>query len=99
MFSESLKQTETLKGTLYGYFNNVSSYFKKEEEKSVLMENSNENELHKMEMFYRVCLEDVKNMKNKMVNVFIQKIFYKFFSNFFHHFKFYIYIYICFNNI
>lgn len=68
MFSESLKQTDTIKGTLYGYFNNVSNLFKKEEE-SEFMENSNEKELHKMEKFYRICLEDIKNMKTKMVNI------------------------------
>ena len=66
MFSESLKQTDTIKGTLFGYFNNMSNMFKKEEE-SELMENANEKELKKMEKFYRVCLEDVKNLKNKTV--------------------------------
>jgi len=66
MFSESLKQTDSIKETLIGYFNNVSHYFKKEEENEEL-ENINENELKKKEKFYRICLEDMKNLKNKMV--------------------------------
>ena len=53
MFAESLKQTDTIKGTLYGYFNNVSNLFKKEEE-SEFMENSNEKVLYKMEKFYQL---------------------------------------------
>lgn len=66
MFSESLKQTDTIKGTLFGYFNNVSNYFKNDEEK-LSIENINEKELKKMEKFYRICLDDIKNLKNKMV--------------------------------
>ena len=66
-FSESMKKTETIKGTLFGYINNVSSYFKKEDEQDYL-ENPSEIELKKMEKFYRFCLEDIKNLKLRMVN-------------------------------
>jgi len=69
-FSESLKQTESIKGTLYGYFNNVSNLFKKDEEYE-MMENSDEIEIKKMEKFYKICLDDMKNLKSKMVRKYI----------------------------
>ena len=44
-----------------------STYFKKEDEQDYL-ENPSEIELKKMEKFYRFCLEDIKNLKLRMVN-------------------------------
>jgi hypothetical protein len=65
-FTESFKKTETIQGTLYGYLNNVSSYFKKEDEQ-IYLENPSEVELKKMEKFYKICLEDIKTLKLRMV--------------------------------
>ena len=67
MFTESLKKTETYKGTFMGYLGNVSNYFKKDEE---LICSINEKELKKIERFYRTCLDNIQNLKNKMVIVF-----------------------------
>jgi len=67
MFSESLKQTDFIKGTLFSYFNNFSNYFMKGDEDDFI-DSFNQLELNKKERFYRVCLEEVINLKNQIVH-------------------------------